>query len=189
MKLFYKLVFIVALLTTCTEKSNDVVFKSFEFEIDDAIVSSEVVEYTVERIGIEFELKYCNEGKCVYYLIKDKSAKYTNESGDTFDMYFDREVDYKINGKVYRLKRYLMDKNAIDSEMQHYWSPEFGIFYTKSTAWGSFRILTKSVNGEEDLLNSLMTVLLRDESLMKDNDTEQFERDSLIDRMIEEELR
>ncbi len=189
MKYILTLLSVYLFLLGCTGKKENIVFKSFEFEVDNVLVNSSETSYEVEKLGEEFKIKYCKESRCVNYLIKDKVGSYTTEKGDTFELVFDREIIYKVNGEIYPVKVYIVNRNAIDSETEHYWSPEFGVVLIKSITWGGFSVLTKLDNDKDDILNTLATIILKDQLLNKLPDQDLLETDSLLQKMIEEELK
>jgi hypothetical protein len=189
MRYFFTLLSIFFFLSGCTERKNDIVFKSFEYEVDNVLVSSEETNYNIEKTGDDFKVKYCKGSGCVSYLIKDKISLYVSEKGDTFDLVFDKKIEYKINDRIYAIKMFVMDRNAIDSETQHYWSPEFGIILIRSTTWDGLKILTKSDKDNGDVLSTLTTILLKDQLLTNPVDKDSLVMDSLVNKMIEEELK
>lgn len=177
------------LIFSCSEKKDYTFYKSFEFEVDDITVSSEKVDSEMQKSGENTVLKYCGRLGCVSYLLSDKNGKYVSEENDTLELLFASEKDYRINGVAYSVKKFTMDRNAVDSESQHFWSQEFGILLIKSTSWGGFRIMTQSNQGDQDLLSTLTTILLRDELVQGVDQETVGIVDSLTNKMIEEELK
>jgi hypothetical protein len=185
----FALLFCLSLLIGCTEnKGSYVQYKYFEFEVDNAVVSSEKLTCDMQRTDEGIKLKYCIESKCINYWLRDTIGTYISETGDTLDLLFTDETEYRVNGTVYPVKRFTLDKNAIDSESQHYWSPEFGIILIKTTTWGGLKIMTQTNFGNQDILHTLTTVLLKDVLVQKINEKSEA-IDSITVRMIEDELR
>jgi hypothetical protein len=185
----FALLFFFLLLVSCGEdKGSYVKYKSFEFDVDNIAASLETSDYDFQKSESGTRLRYCVESKCVGYWFGDSVSAYISETGDTLKLLFANEVEYRINDSIYVVKKFTLDRNAIDSESQHYWSPEFGIILIKTTTWGGFKIMTQTSSGSQDALNTLTTVLLKD-ALVQNLNQKSEVIDSLTSKMIEDELK
>jgi hypothetical protein len=163
MKSFDAIVLSFLILASCTgDKEKYVQFRSFEFDIDRTILSDETVNYSSDNTGVGVKLTYCSKSICSVYWLMNSGGMYVSEGGDTLDLLFDGEVEYLINDTAYVVKKYTLDRIAMDSESQHYWSPEFGIIMIKTTTWGGYKILTRPSNGNHQILSGLVMNLLRE---------------------------
>jgi hypothetical protein len=188
MKSFASLFFFLLLAGCGENKDLYVKYKSFEFDVDNITVSLEASDYDFQKSDSGTRLRYCVKSECVGYWLRDSVSAYISETGDTLDLLFANEEEYRINDSVYVVKKFTLDRNAIDSESQHYWSPEFGIILIKTTTWGGFKIMTQTSRGSQDVLNTLTTVLLKDVLVQNVNQKSEV-IDSLTSKVIEDELK
>lgn len=150
-------------LLSCNSNTTVLKYSIYDYEID-RIYSKEknLIDYKLE----EDKLTYCYEDQCESYIIQNEMSKFISSGGDTSSLLLDKKVNYILNDKQYEIYRYLLGTSKIDGETQHYWSPNFGIILVKSSTWNGMRVLNKKNCPDEDVLNSLLTVLLTDESMM-----------------------
>lgn len=164
---------------------DSLVLKSYQYEVDEVIVSSEKVDYNYREDSGAQVLSYCRESRCRTYLIGSNERRYVSEEGDTIDLTLDQELFYKINSTDYRIDKLLLSKFGFDSQSFHYFSPEFGIILTKSKTWRDYSGLFSPADEKR---NTLITVVINDQlSSVFDQPGKRF-LDSVLVKEMDDEL-
>jgi hypothetical protein len=191
MKLPLLLLLISLYLTSCTEKDGkgkDIEYRLFEFDVENIIVSTEIVNCDWKEFDDVVTARYCGQTGCVEYRMQDKKGNYISTKLDTLNLLFTQDLKYIINGAEYEVLKFVADSHAIDSETEHYWSPKFGIILIKSRTWGNFKIMTGNRKYQDSDLNALTTILLQEKVHMNQEQSHEL-LDSATNKMVDDELK
>lgn len=181
----------------CSKKDVDdqyCIYTSFDYELNDILTSTQRFKISTSNVGNQVILEYCIKETCEKYLLNSTNKagnKYISFEGDTLNLLLEEKADYLINGVSHPVYKYLLNPEVIDGATQHFWSPEFGMLLTKSSTWKSFSHLTKTSQGNTEVLNQLLMILLNDRNMIlkeKSNGSDFIIDDDLVEA-IEEELK
>lgn len=136
----------------CTKLNLDTIHIKYNKEIKDSMHILNYI-YTKDSITDTVTYKYQLTDKFTpEYLFNGKKGK-----NDEY-LLFAKE-QYQIKGKSFDVYKYALNPNVIDGCINHFWTPEIGVFISRSWTWKNFRKLqtnNDSINGYIDLLTELI---------------------------------
>lgn len=97
-----------------------------------------------------------------------QSCKLITNNKDTSILSFETNRFYTVNGKDYKVVKFISDKGVTDGEASYFISPDFGLLLSRSNTWLIGKILNPEKDNNEYLqLTALLYKILTDEELFK----------------------
>ncbi len=180
-----------------TQTTPKLEYQFIDFDVEDISIDNKAIDYSEEKENDSiYNLKYCvlennTKKSCYSYRLVNsdnaKDYKYINEDGDISDLYLENSKNYSLNGKSFKIYKFILNSHVTDGKSIHFWSPEFGVLIVKSSTWRSFKQLVNLNNGTKSQeVAALLGIIYNDSSFY--NDLVKKERLDTSYSEIEEEL-
>jgi hypothetical protein len=102
------------------------------------------------------KFSYYGDSNFEYILPHDLENNIFVVNSDTFRLVFDDKREYFIRDKAYVVKRFLSTTLAIDGEVVHFISDDFGLLLRKSTTWNTSVEIIHPTLDTDNLLRSII---------------------------------
>jgi len=163
------LLIIVLFSTSCSKKPKSeetkaemLVYRNYNIELMDEMTTN--LSYDTFLLEQNEHLyKYINKEEEVLY---DFGRKVLIQDKSTAELFLQSSKNFSINGKSYVVHKYITGYDVIDGCVAHFFSPDFGIIFQRSTTWGNYRELYQSPNNE--LVSALISCIYNERDFYKD---------------------